>query len=140
MITKYTVEVKREVEITTQDIIDSVLCCEAGGFDYWAEICFEPDDYTAAKERLLLTRNPESICYEDVLMEILEHGGPDGTPGKLTVYDREEDEDHDLTTEMLLEGWKQHIECDGRADFDDYDANDADCILQYAVFGVLTYG
>jgi len=128
-------EVKKELTITTQDIVDYVLCCEAGGFDYWAEICYKDEDYGAAKARLLEQgKSNADLCYEEVLAEILEHGD------KLTVYDREDDKDYELTMERLLGGWKKYIEERGNDDFDEYDANDADGILQYAIFGDCIYG
>lgn len=73
-------------------------------------------------------------CYEDVLAEILESGG------KLTVYDREDDKDHELTLEKLLNGWKKYAEDHNADDFDEYDGISADCIMQYAIFGDVIYG
>lgn len=73
-------------------------------------------------------------CYEDVLAEILESGG------KLTVYDREDDKDHELTMEKLLNGWKKYVEDYNADDFDEYDGVSADCIMQYAIFGEVIYG
>ena len=113
---EHKIEIKKELTITTQDVVDYVLCCEAGGFDYWAEICYKEEDYTAARARLL---------------------GPDN---KLTVYDREEDKEHELTLEKLLDGWKKYVEKSGNDDFDQYDADNADGILQYAIFGDWIYG
>lgn len=132
---EHKIEIKKELTITTQDVVDYVLCCEAGGFDYWAEICCKDEDYKAAKERLLGPDRPDAdLCYEDVLAEILEHGG------KLTVYDREDDKDYELTMEKLLDGWKKYLEKTGNDDFDEYDADSADGILQYAIFGDWIYG
>lgn len=131
----YTMKFEKELNITTQDVIDSILCCEDGGFDYWCELCSNPDDYTAAKNRLVQAVGASmSPCYEDVLAEIMEHGGT------LTVYDREDDKDYELTMEKLMDGWKKHVEATGRDDIDKYDAADADCILQLAVFGEVIYG
>lgn len=109
--------------------------CEAGGFDYWGELCSDEKDYEAARERLQAKSTSEiKPCYEDVLAEILEAGG------KLIVFDYEEDEYHDLTMEKILRGWKKYIEQQNTFDFDEYDAVSADCILQYAIFGDVIYG
>lgn len=139
---EHKIEIKKELTITTQDVVDYVLCCEAGGFDYWAEICYKEEDYTAAWARLLGPDNKSEadICYEDVLADILERGCADGSHGKLTVYDREEDKEHELTLEKLLDGWKKYVEKSGNDDFDQYDADNADGILQYAIFGDWIYG
>lgn len=60
--------------------------------------------------------------------------------GKLTVYDREDDKDHELTLEKLLNGWKKYAEDHNADDFDEYDGISADCIMQYVIFGDVIYG
>lgn len=130
-----------KVIVTTEDIID-FLSMEGNGFDYWAEICFDDADYEAARIRLEKQTGDKNkaacdVCYEDVLAEILESGG------KLTIYDREEDKDHELTLEGLLEGFKLYAESvyrKGSIGLDDMDAVVADQILQMAVFKEIIYG
>lgn len=98
---EHTFKIEKELKITTENIVDCVLSCEAGGFDYWGELCSDEKDYEAARQRLAEREKADmKPCYEDVLAEILESGG------KLTVYDREDDKDHELTLEKLLNGWK----------------------------------
>ena len=116
---EHTFKIEKELKITTENIVDCVLSCEAGGFDYWGELCSDEKDYEAARQRLA---------------EILESGG------KLTVYDREDDKDHELTLEKLLNGWKKYAEDHNADDFDEYDGISADCIMQYAIFGDVIYG
>ena len=108
-----------DVTMNSDDIVN-LLSMEGGGFDYWAEICFDEATYEATRARL----------------DILEHGD------KLTVYDREEDKDHELTLEKLLAGFKKYAEDvyrKGSIGLDDMDAIVADQILQMAIFGELTY-
>lgn len=132
---EYKFKIEKELTIKTGDVVDYVLACEAGGFDYWGELCDDEKDYEAARNRLQEREKGEfKPCYEDVLAEILESGG------KLTVYDREEDKDHELTMEKLLDGWKKYIEAYNAYDFDEYDGVSADCIMQYAIFGDVIYG
>lgn len=98
---EHTFKIEKELKITTENIVDCVLSCEAGGFDYWGELCSDEKDYEAARQRLAEREKADmKPCYEDVLAEILESGG------KLTVYDREDDKDHELTLEKL---WLQGI-------------------------------
>lgn len=133
--------IKIETNITTDDITN-LLSMAGGGFDYWAEICYNEEDYEAARKRLVKRMEDEKkqaceVCYEDVCAEILENGG------KLIVYDREEDEDHDLTLQALLDGFAYYMKLtasDGRTGVDDMDAEVADQILQVAVFGEVIYG
>lgn len=132
---EHTFKIEKELKITTENIVDCVLCCEAGGFDYWGELCSDERDYEAARKRLMEREKADmKPCYEDVLAEILESGG------KLTVYDREDDKDHELTLEKLLNGWKKYAEDHNADDFDEYDGISADCIMQYAIFGDVIYG
>ena len=74
--------------------------------------------------------------YTDVLLAIMQVE----SGGKLTVYDREDDKDHELTLEKLLNGWKKYAEDHNADDFDEYDGISADCIMQYAIFGDVIYG
>lgn len=132
---EHTFKIEKELKITTENIVDCVLSCEAGGFDYWGELCSDEKDYEAARQRLAEREKADmKPCYEDVLAEILESGG------KLTVYDREDDKDHELTLEKLLNGWKKYAEDHNADDFDEYDGISADCIMQYAIFGDVIYG
>ena len=121
---EHTFKIEKELKITTENIVDCVLSCEAGGLDY-----------EAARQRLAEREKADmKPCYEDVLAEIMESGG------KLTVYDREDDKDHELTLEKLLNGWKKYVEDHNADDFDEYDGISADCIMQYAIFGDVIYG
>lgn len=119
--------------ITTEDITN-LLACEGGGFDYWAEICWDEADYEAARKRLVVKQSDSILCYEDVEAEILEAGG------KLKVYDREEDKDYELSLAGLLEGFRLFAESNNSIDLDDMDAEMADQILQMAVFKEVVYG
>ena len=74
--------------------------------------------------------------YTDVLLAIMQVE----SGGKLTVYDREDDKDHELTMEKLLNGWKKYVEDYNADDFDEYDGVSADGIMQYAIFGGVIYG
>lgn len=119
--------------ITTEDITN-LLACEGGGFDYWAEICWDEADYEAARKRLAAKQSDSTLCYEDVEAEILEAGG------KLKVYDREEDKDYELSLAGLLDGFRLFAESSNSIDLDDMDASMADQILQMAVFKEVIYG
>lgn len=122
-----------KIIVTTDDIVN-LLACEGGGFDYWAEICWNEKDYEAARNRILHRgKKDRMICYEEIVAEILEAGG------KLTVYDREEDKDHELTLDKLLTGFRLYAESMRGLNMDDFDADVADQILQNAVFGDVVY-
>ena len=116
---EHTFKIEKELKITTENIVDCVLSCEAGGFDYWGELCSDEKDYEAARQRLAEREKADmKPCYEDVL----------------------DDKDHELTLEKLLNGWKKYAEDHNTDDFDEYDGISADCIMQYAIFGDVIYG
>ena len=48
---EHTFKIEKELKITTENIVDCVLSCEAGGFDYWGELCSDEKDYEAARQR-----------------------------------------------------------------------------------------
>ena len=100
--------------------------------NYWATADLDDDTYN--------TFNHKNDCIEDVWARAL-MGGCD-----LTITDVEEDEQHDIELEDILEGldqlqlehpkvWARIVEEDGSADMLDYDA-----ALQYAVFKEWIYG
>lgn len=123
-----------KIIVTTDDIVN-LLACEGGGFDYWAEILEAGEkDYEAARNRILHRgKKDRMICYEEIVAEILEAGE------KLTIYDREEDKDHELTLDKLLTGFRLYADSMHGLNMDDFDADVADQILQNAVFGEVVY-
>lgn len=50
---EHTFKIEKELKITTENIVDCVLSCEAGGFDYWGELCSDEKDYELTLEKLL---------------------------------------------------------------------------------------
>lgn len=123
-----------QMSINTEDIVN-LLAFESGGFDYWAMISAEDDVYEAASYRLIkrLKNKHETICYQDILANILENGG------ELTITDREDDKEFTLDMAMLLKGYKLYVENGGDMNADTMDAIGADTILQYAIFGEQIY-
>ncbi len=67
--------------------------------------------------------------------------------GELRLYDMESDEAYTLTLDMFLRGLSRYIGgCydyvteNGSLDVGQIDAEGADCIVQYALFGDVVYG
>lgn len=84
---EHTFKIEKELKITTENIVDCVLSCEAGGFDYWGELCSDEKDYKAARQRLAEREKADmKPCYEDVLAEILESGGKRTTSTSTTEF------------------------------------------------------
>lgn len=109
-----TYEIVRK-QTVTQEQIDDVLtdAFEGGVMADWCQgivIVDEPD---------------EEYQYAS---EVITRGG------KLKILD-EDEEPHELTLDKLLKGFAGIP-----FDFDDYDAVDADAVVQYALFGEVIYG
>lgn len=127
------IKIETTLTVTTDDIV-CLLSCQSGGFDYWCQIEFDGDDYDTAKANLKKENADATICYEDVLAEILEEGKT------LYVNDFEDERFHDLTMEKLLKGFELNAKnYPDDASMEDGDADTADRILQYAIFDDVIY-
>lgn len=122
---KIPVHIEMDVIISQQDI-DNLMCTALeGGINYW--------------------------CREaKVVGEFLGEYGSEqiSRGGSLLLRDAETDERWELTLEKFLKGIELYIKENGRVmiedfklmDYGELDAGDADCIVQYALFGKLVYG
>lgn len=122
---KFPVHIEMDVTISQQDI-DNLMCTALeGGINYW--------------------------CREaKVVGEFLGEYGSEqiSRGGSLLLRDAETDERWELTLEKFLKGIELYIKENGRVmiedfklmDYGELDAGDADCIVQYALFGKLVYG
>lgn len=68
--------------------------------------------------------------------------------GTLILHDAESSDKWELSLEKFLKGIELYVKEDGRLmtedfrlmDYGELDAGDADCIVQYALFGKLVFG
>ena len=117
------------IEIEKQFLDDLVSCAFEGGINYWCEKA-EPADEKSAKIS-------EKV---DFLSSIVTVGGSI----KLTVKDEGDDPPIPMLLDLaaLLKGIQMSLtnkNCN-ICIFDDYDADDADAIIQYAVFNEIVFG
>ena len=98
--------------------LDCILCtCFEGGSNYWIDKVLAVDnDFKGA----------------EYASEVISHDG------KLVVF--VDGEKHLLTKSMLLKGCELYMDGRRRWRPDDFDAEDTDIILQYALFGDVVYG
>lgn len=121
---KYTVRPQIDVNLSQQDIDDIMAVALDGGICYWfrkAEVVGE--------------------CLGEYASDQISRGGA------LILHDAESAQTWELTLEKFLKGVKLYFEqgChvnveDNAIDTCDIDANDADCIIQFAVFGEVVFG
>ena len=114
------IKIEIEQEISNSDINDLMVTALEGGINDWCD--FE-----------IINSNDFKGVH---CTEILTSGG------SLKLIDSETDEEYILTLDMVLKGIKMELECTGQSFeemFDNHDASTADRIIQYAIFGELTY-
>ena len=130
----YLLEARTRIRISPQTIDDIMCTALEGGINYWcgcAEVVEEEEvDGTTRKKYL-----------GDYASDQISRGG------SLRLHDKESGETEVLTLDKFLDGIKIAVEkgyangwlCDGYVNPYYVDASDADKILQFAIFGDITY-
>lgn len=139
-----TIKVELEVTVTPEDIDDIVCTALESGIGYWACLDNSTEEFENA---------PEEETVSETTSRLLKEGKT------ITLIDEEEDEKHELTLEKLLAGIKLYLEDKQRPyniladdlnsagyskgtyelDCCMIDADVADMIVQYAVFGEVVF-
>jgi hypothetical protein len=124
---KFEVKVEIRVELTQQDIDDIMVAALEGGINYWCdEAAVEGGEYLGKYASDQISRG-----------------------GTLLLHDTDEDAYRKLDLEKFLKGFKLWVENggdeygaieDGKVDCCNIDADCADAIIQYALFGEVIYG
>lgn len=126
-------------KLDDEEVKDILTTAIEGGIGYWA--CLGNDDpaWAEARDKYKAEHN-ERPCYCDVAFELLNNN-------KAVVFYDEEDDDKQLllTKENFINGCKLYEEHVGKTihtmlDTGEFDANDADMIIQYSLFGEVIYG
>lgn len=130
-------------EITEEQINDLVCTALEGGITYWCgkarakvfKYVDTPDkDQEKVKYIGVLDEDQEKINFaSDVI----------GYGGTLIFYDAESSDKWELTIEKMLKGIQRQCtekKCSVNELLDGYDAEDADCIIQYALFDEIIFG
>lgn len=121
---KFTVRPQIEVNLTQQDIDDIMVAALEGGINYWCREAEVVGKYLGEYASDQISRG-----------------------GSLIFHDTESSDKWELTLEKFLNGVKLYFEqgChvrveDNAIDAGDIDANDADCIIQFSLFGEVQFG
>lgn len=117
------------LEITEQDVENIIVSSFEGGSNYWMGI-----DNTTKEWKDKPKDEPVSIWATKIILK----------RKSVKLFDIEESEDDSnwiLTLEKLLKGIKLNIKNRPFAsDKENWDATDADCIIQFALFDEIVYG
>jgi len=119
------------IEVSNQDISDICVTAFEGGINYWC-----------GRVKILLDTLPDLAEDEKIIAsDVIAKGG------SLKLFDAEDDEETwTLTPENFKTGLEKYFaDCyanNTEISFDpaNIDANDADSIIQFAIFGELTFG
>jgi hypothetical protein len=102
---------------------------------YDLDLDYDDEEYKASKRKVIIEKESESICFEEVLMQMLIDGY------KLTIIDSNDDESHYITLDMVHERVAltpiRHLM---DAINERGDATTADCILQTVIYKDVIYG
>lgn len=103
--------------------------------DYNIELVYEGEEYKKSREKLKANTPNNTVCYEDVLMQMLRDGY------KLSLLDWESEEKQSITIDDVHQkvqsvGLKHILDCVSGND----DANTADAILQTVFYGEVLFG
>jgi len=122
-----TIQIEKQI---TENDIDNIICSSfEGGSNYWMQL-----DNTTPEWKEKPKGEPLSTWATKLILE----------GKKVKVCDIEETEDDSkwiITLEKLLDGIKLNsVHRPFDADLENMDADTADCIVQYALFGKLVFG
>ena len=120
--------------------VKDILCTALeGGIGYWACLLNDDPDWVAARDKLKAATG-EKPCYDEVAYEVLSTGH------SIFFEDAEDDEEkYELTWVGLMEGLRLFEEMRGKSLYyliedGDFDADDADAIIQLAIFKEIIFG
>ena len=119
-------------------IIHDCLCDGLHYFGgYGIDIGYDKEEYKKAKEQLV-SKEKTDVCFEDVIMRILINGG------ELKFTDVEGDGDNDSSLRLTEETYNKFrkIPNDRLLNVikEEYDADDADVVVQTLVYGEILFG
>ena len=127
-----------EIKVTTthtfskEDISDLIVTALEGGINYWCRKAVIKKD-TEGNYFNVLPEDQDKVVYAS---DAISYGGT------LILYDAESPDKWELNLENVQKGIKMHCEKRNIAPaglMDNYDAEDADCIVQYAVFNEVVF-
>lgn len=123
----YQISYNGNITITDEDILNILSDATYACFYWSSSYEYEIEDYMQARKGL---REP---CREEVILKMLRNDM------NVFMYVNDKDEIYRLTLPNIINGIKLHLENDGSPDVDDWDGWDADCVMQYAIFGDVIY-
>jgi hypothetical protein len=116
-----------------EDIADLIVTALEGGINYWCRKAVMKENAITKDYFNVLPEDQDKINYAS---DLISYGGT------LILFDAESSDKWELDIDKMLKGIDMHCTNMKKSPanlMDDYDANDADAIVQYAVFGELVF-
>lgn len=131
-----------EKELTLDDMDDILVTALEGGIDYWAVLDNTTPEWKKAREQVKARKGPDGpVFWSEVALKVLLNGD------SIKFEDAEgEEDDSDWTLDMekFKMGCKLYEKERGSLTqaLEDcsFDAVEADCLIQYAMFGKIVFG
>jgi len=128
------ITITKEIEITDQQMSDLMVAALEGGINYWCRKAEMKKDGIGGFDGVTLEDEEKLVYGNDII----------GMGGTLILYDAESSDKWELNKEKFMQGLVKTLEW---GDFknvdelmDNHDAETADVLVQFAVFGELTFG
>jgi hypothetical protein len=133
-----TMEVKIEVKKLETDELINILSGFYHYSNYWVEnLDWNADFYQEVKEELKTKSSEEVVAFEEILAGILERKNDSRSHLKIT----DEDDVRVLTYDNIISGIQEAVNTYGVSlNSENWDAADADMIIQCALFNEVIYG
>lgn len=117
-----------------EDIADLIVTALEGGINYWCRKAVIKKNAVTGDYFGVKPEDQDKVKYAS---DVISYGGT------LILFDAETPDKWELTPENVQKGIQMYCENHDIAPselMDFYDAGDADCIIQYALFGKIVFG
>lgn len=131
--------------LTEGDVLDILTTALEGGIGYWACLDNTTDEWVEARAQWKAEHNNETPCYCDVAYQVMKNGKAVVFIDEEESAESDEEVTYELTLEKFIQGCSKYSAWCGKdihkmMQEAEFDANDADGIIQFALFGEWIYG
>ena len=124
--------------LTEEDVLDVLTTAIEGGIGYWCCLDNTDPDWIEAGKQWKEEHN-DIPCYCDTAYQVMKNGKA------FKLIDEEDETVYEITLEKFLQGCAKFTQELGKdihrsIQNSDFDAEDADMIIQYAAMGEVIYG
>lgn len=145
------VELTIKKTLSEEEIADVITTAIEGGIGYWACLNNDTKEWADARKALKAAKEAKGEkdcrpCYNEIIWALLSHGmSVQFIDAEADDYDNPNDDQvWELTMEKFVKGLEiyevERGSISKSLEDGNFDAIEADCVFQYALFGELIYG